>query len=114
MGIRANAVVATVFGLSGILAGVAGVLWIAQRSIVDPFMGLTPVLAAFVAAVIGGLGSLTGAVVAAFVLGFIEVMVRAFLPPGIQPLREGVVWLFVIGVLLLRPDGLFRRIGARP
>jgi branched-chain amino acid transport system permease protein len=113
MGIRANAVVATVFGMSGVLAGVAGVLWIAQRSIVDPFMGLTPVLAAFVAAIIGGLGSLTGAVAAAFLLGFIEVMVRAFLPPDIQPLREGVVWLFVIGVLLLRPDGLFRRPGVR-
>lgn len=113
MGIRANAVVATVFGVSGLLAGVAGVLWVAQRAIVDPFMGLAPVLAAFVAAVIGGLGSLTGAVAAAFLLGFIEIMVRAFLPAGFQPLREGVVWLIVIGVLLLRPDGLFRRSGAR-
>jgi branched-chain amino acid transport system permease protein len=113
MGIRANAVVATVFGVSGLLAGVAGVLWVAQRAIVDPFMGLPPVLAAFVSAVIGGLGSLVGAVAAAFLLGFIEIMVRAFLPPGIQPLREGVVWLVVIGVLLLRPEGLFRRVGVR-
>jgi branched-chain amino acid transport system permease protein len=113
MGIRANAVVATVFATSGVLAGVAGVLWVAQRAIVDPFMGLPPVLAAFVAAIIGGLGSLLGAVVAAFLLGFIEIMVRAFLPEGFQPLREGVVWLLVIGVLLLRPDGLFRARGAR-
>ena len=60
MGIRANAVVATVFAMSGLLAGAAGVLWVAQRAIVDPFMGLAPVLAAFVAAVIGGLGSLPG------------------------------------------------------
>lgn len=113
MGVRANAVVATVFAVSGLLAGTAGVLWVAQRAIVDPFMGLPPVLAAFVAAVIGGLGSLAGAVVAAFLLGFIEIMVRAFLPASVQPLREGVVWLVVIGVLLLRPDGLFRRVGAR-
>lgn len=113
MGIRANAVVATVFAMSGLLAGAAGVLWVAQRAIVDPFMGLAPVLAAFVAAVIGGLGSLPGAVLAGFILGFIEIMVRAFLPPDFQPLREGVIWIVVIAVLLLRPDGLFKRTGAR-
>ncbi|MFO1059646.1 MAG: branched-chain amino acid ABC transporter permease [Dongiaceae bacterium] len=114
MGIRANAVVAAVFAVSGLLAGAAGVLWVAQRAIVDPFMGLTPVLAAFVAAVVGGLGSLTGAVAAAFLLGLIEIMVRAFLPEGMQQLRVGVVWLVVIGVLLLRPEGLFRRPAGRP
>ena len=114
MGIRANAVIATVFAASGLLAGAAGVLWVAQRAIVDPFMGLAPVLAAFVASVVGGLGSLTGAVVAGYLLGFIEIMVRAFLPAELQPLREGVVWMIVIGVLLLRPEGLFRRAGARP
>ena len=114
MGIRANAVIATVFAASGLLAGVAGVLWVAQRAIVDPFMGLAPVLAAFVAAVVGGLGSLPGAVLAGYLLGFIEIMVRAFLPPEFQPLREGVVWTIVICVLLLRPEGLFRRTGSRP
>jgi branched-chain amino acid transport system permease protein len=114
MGVRANAVVATVFVVSGLLAGVAGVLWVAQRSIVDPFMGLPPVLVAFVAAVVGGLGSLGGAVAAAYLLGFIEIMVRAFLPDEFQPLRQGVVWVVVIGVLLLRPSGLFQRsTGAR-
>jgi branched-chain amino acid transport system permease protein len=114
MGIRANAVIATVFAASGLLAGVAGVLWVAQRAIVDPFMGLAPVLAAFVAAVVGGLGSLPGAVLAGYLLGFIEIMVRAFLPAEFQPLREGVVWAIVICVLLLRPEGLFRRPGFRP
>ena len=113
MGISANAVVATVFAISGLLAGAAGVLWVAQRAIVDPFMGLAPVLAAFVAAVIGGLGSLSGAVLAGFILGFIEIMVRAFLPPDFQPLREGVIWFVVIAVLLVRPDGLFKRAAAR-
>jgi len=114
MGIRANALIATVFAASGLLAGVAGVLWVAQRGVVDPFMGLAPVLSAFVAAVIGGLGSLKGAVVAGYLLGFIEVMVRAFLPASVQPLREGVVWIIVIAVLLLKPSGLFSRPGARP
>ena len=112
MGVRANAVVAAVFGASGLLAGAAGVLWVAQRATVDPFMGLAPVLAAFVAAVVGGLGSLPGAVLAGYLLGFIEIMVRAFLPADFQPLRTGVVWMIVIGVLLLRPEGLFRRGGS--
>ena len=51
MGINANAVVATAFGLSGLLAGVAGVLWLAQRGSVDPLMGFLPVLKAFIAVV---------------------------------------------------------------
>ncbi len=112
MGVPANAVVATVFAVSGVLAGVAGFLWVAQRSLVDPFMGLTPVLAAFVAAVVGGLGSLGGAVVAAFLLGFVEIMVQAFLPSQFQPLREGVIWMLVILVLLVRPNGIFARGGS--
>lgn len=53
MGIRANAVVATAFAISGLLAGVAGILWVAQRGSVDPLMGFLPVLKAFIAAIIG-------------------------------------------------------------
>lgn len=107
MGIRADAVTITVFAISGLLAGIAGVLWVAQRTTVDPFMGLTPVLKAFIAVIVGGMGSLVGGVVAAFLLAFLEIMAQAFLPPGIQPLRDGVVWIVVIAVLAIRPAGLF-------
>ena len=60
MGIRANRVIATAFAISGLLAGVAAMLWMAQRGSVDPMMGFIPVLKAFIAAVLGGLGSLLG------------------------------------------------------
>ena len=80
MGIRANTVIAGAFALSGLLAGVAAVLWVSQRASVDPLMGFTPVLKAFIAAILGGLGSLRGAVAGGFVLGFVEVFLAAFLP----------------------------------
>lgn len=109
MGIRANAVIAAAFALSGLLAGVAGVLWVAQRGTVDPAMGFTPVLKGFMAGVIGGLGSLSGAVAAGFLLGFIEVMLQAFLPQAVLPFHEALVWVFLIAILLWRPHGLLAR-----
>ncbi|MDX1269004.1 MAG: c-type cytochrome, partial [Oceanisphaera sp.] len=66
-------VISAAFALSGLLAGVAAVLWVSQRASVDPLMGFTPVLKAFIAAILGGLGSLRGAVAGGFLLGFIEV-----------------------------------------
>ena len=109
MGLRANGVVATAFAISGLLAGVAGLLWVAQRGSVDPLMGFLPVLKAFIAAIIGGLGSLTGAVAGGFLLGFIEVMLQAWLPEALLPYRDAFAILLVIGVLLFRPQGLLAR-----
>lgn len=107
MGVRANRVIAAAFALSGLLAGVAGVLWVAQRGTVDPLMGFTPVLKAFTAAIIGGLGSLTGAVAAGFLLGFFEVGLQTYLPQDALKYRDALVWVLVIAVLLWRPHGLF-------
>jgi branched-chain amino acid transport system permease protein len=109
MGINANAVIATAFGISGLLAGVAGVLWLAQRGSVDPLMGFLPVLKAFIAVVLGGLGSLPGAVLGGFVLAFIEVSLRAFLPDDWLPFRESITLTLVIILLLVRPEGLLGR-----
>ncbi len=109
MGINANAVIATAFGISGLLAGVAGVLWLAQRGSVDPLMGFLPVLKAFIAVVLGGLGSLSGAVLGGFVLAFIEVSLRAFLPENWLPFRESITLTLVIILLLVRPEGLLGR-----
>lgn len=106
MGIPASRIIATAFLLSGLLAGLAATLWVAQRASVDPFMGFTPVLKAFIAAVVGGLGSLPGAVAGGFLLGAIEVLLQATLPPALAPYRDAIVLSGVIAVLLVRPLGL--------
>lgn len=106
MGVRANAVIAGAFAISGALAGAAGVLWVAQRASVDPLMGFVPVLKAFIAAILGGLGSLTGAVAGGFALGFIEIYLAAYLPDHIQPFKEALALGAVILILLIRPNGL--------
>ncbi|CCV13132.1 branched-chain amino acid ABC transporter permease [Mesorhizobium sp. STM 4661] len=106
MGIPASRIIATAFLLSGLLAGLAAMLWVAQRASVDPLMGFTPVLKAFIAAVVGGLGSLPGAVAGGFLLGIIEVLLQATLPATIAPYRDAIVLSGVIAVLLVRPQGL--------
>jgi branched-chain amino acid transport system permease protein len=106
MGIRANHVIAVAFAVSGSLAGIAAFLWIAQRGSVDPLMGFVPVLKAFVAAIIGGLGSLPGAVVGGLVLGVLEVLFQAYLPTILLPYRDAFVLSLVILILLFRPEGL--------
>ena len=106
LGIKANRVVAMSFAISGLLAGVAAVIWTAQRGSVDPMMGFFPLLKAFIATVLGGLGSLGGAVLGGFVVGALEVLTQAFLPDSLAPYRDTIVLTAVIAVLLIRPDGL--------
>lgn len=106
MGIRANTVIAGAFALSGFLAGVAAVLWVSQRASVDPLMGFTPVLKAFIAAILGGLGSLRGAVAGGFLLGFIEIYLAAYLPQQMQEFRDPIALCLVVLVLIFRPNGL--------
>jgi branched-chain amino acid transport system permease protein len=106
VGIKANHVVALAFAISGVLAGVAAVLWVAQRGSVDPLMGAAPVLKAFIATVLGGLGSLSGAVVGGFAVGAVEVFLQGYLPESVAPYREAISLSIIIGILVLRPDGL--------
>ena len=109
MGIRANRVIAVAFALSGLLAGVAGILWLFQRGSVDPLMGFVPVLKAFIAVVLGGIGSLAGAVLGGFILGVIEVLLRAFLPDALLSYRDAISLSIVIAILFFYPDGLIPR-----
>jgi branched-chain amino acid transport system permease protein len=107
MGVRADRVILTAFAISGLLAGVSGLLWIAQRGSVDPLMGFVPVLKAFIAAILGGIGNLTGAVIGGFFLGAIEIGLQALLPESVQPFRDAISLTLVVLVLLYRPQGLF-------
>ncbi|MBZ9772475.1 branched-chain amino acid ABC transporter permease [Mesorhizobium sp. CO1-1-8] len=111
MGIKADRVIMTAFAISGFLAGLAGVFVLARRGAVDPFMGFAPVLKAFVAAVLGGFGSLPGAVVGGFALGIAEVALQLGLPPEIGGFRDAFVFLIVGIVLVFRPQGIM---GDRP
>ena len=106
VGVDANKVIATAFALSGFLAGLAAIFIIARRGAVDPFMGFAPVLKSFVAAVLGGFGSLLGAVVGGFVLGGLEVLFQVTLPSKIAGYRDAFVFGLVALILLLRPQGI--------
>jgi branched-chain amino acid transport system permease protein len=132
MGININRVVATAFGLGGGLAAVAGLLFAVQAGQINPYLGFTPVLKAFVAAVIGGFGSISGAVVGGYVLGALEVFLTALpgigdiLPPGaisantraflrqwlpssLTSYRDAFVFVALILMLLFRPNGIVGR-----
>jgi branched-chain amino acid transport system permease protein len=109
MGINANLVISTAFAISGLFAGIAGILWLFQRGSVDPLMGFVPVLKAFIAVVLGGLGSLSGAVVGGLILGAIEVALRAYLPDSALAYRDAISLALVIGLLFFWPQGLVPR-----
>jgi branched-chain amino acid transport system permease protein len=106
LGVRGNRVIATAFALSGALAGVAAILLVAQTGVVTPTMGSSPVLIAFIATVLGGMGSLRGAVLGGFVLGAITVALQAYLPLELRYYRDAFAYTAVIVVLLVRPQGL--------
>lgn len=125
MGIALNRVIGTAFAIGAALAAIAGLLYATQAGQINPYIGFTPVLKAFVAAVIGGFGSLAGAVVGGFVLGGLEVLLTALpglgdlLPPGpladffktflpgtLTSYRDAFVFIILILVLLVRPNGI--------
>ena len=106
LGVRADVVIATAFAMSGFLAGVAAIILVAQTGTLTPTMGILPVLMAFAVTILGGLGSLTGAVLAGFVLGGLQATFQIVLPLDIRPYRDAFVFSFVILILLVRPQGL--------
>jgi branched-chain amino acid transport system permease protein len=132
VGIKVNRVVATAFAIGSALAAVAGLLYSVQAGQINPYMGFTPVLKAFIAAVIGGFGSIAGAVLGGYVLGVLEVLVTSlagigdllpagsvppeirdflqhWLPSGLASWRDAVVFVVLILVLLVRPQGILGR-----
>jgi branched-chain amino acid transport system permease protein len=96
------------FAVASAFAGLAGVLWAAQAGVAEPTMGFTPLLKAFVAAIIGGFGSIPGALLGGYLLGALEVFIVAFLPSELSPYRDAIVFALLIAFLLFRPYGLLR------
>ncbi|MBI1882154.1 MAG: branched-chain amino acid ABC transporter permease [Chloroflexi bacterium] len=129
MGININRVIATAFAIGSGLAAIAGLLFAVQAGQINPYLGFSPVLKAFIAAVIGGFGSIAGAVVGGYALGILEVLLTALpgigdiLPPGLVSIsfqealkqwlpstltsyRDGFVFVALILMLLFRPNGI--------
>ncbi len=106
LGVKANRIIAAAFGISGLFAAAAAFALVAQLGQVNPTLGLLPVLIGFAGVIIGGLGSLAGATVGGFALGFLTIMLQAVLPESLSPFRDAVLFTLVIAFLLVRPQGL--------
>ncbi len=109
MGIPVDKVISFTFMLGSALAAGAGILYAIKDTLVQPLMGVTLGLKAFVAAVIGGIGHVPGAVVGALALGLVEEFVVGY---GSSTWRDAVAFGFLILVLLVRPEGIFGRMTA--
>ena len=108
VGLDVNKLIVLAFAIASAFAGLAGVLWAAQAGVVEPTMGFTPLLKAFVAAIIGGFGSIAGALLGGYLLGALEVLIVAFLPSELSAYRDAIVFAMLIAFLLFRPSGLMR------
>jgi branched-chain amino acid transport system permease protein len=108
MGINTNRTISFTFMLGSALAAVAGVMD-ASRYDVRPLMGLMPGLKAFIAAVLGGIGSIPGALVGALILGLVETLAKFYLPRGYTEYADGVAFVVLILILLFKPSGLLGR-----
>lgn len=104
MGINSDLVISITFAIGAALAGAAGVLYaVAYPSLIFT-MGIAPGLKAFVAAVLGGIGSIPGALVGALILGEAELLSAAYIS---SPMRDAIAFSILILVLLIRPTGIF-------
>ena len=106
MGININRTIMATFAIGSGLAGIAGLMWGGKFGQIDPLMGYIPGLKSFVAAVIGGVGSIPGAILGGFVLGFAEVLFVGLLPPIYSSFRDAFVFGTLILILIALPNGL--------
>jgi branched-chain amino acid transport system permease protein len=109
MGINIDRMIMLAFAIGSALAAVAGLMWGSKYSQISPLMGLIPGLKAFVAAVIGGVGSISGAMLGGYVLGLAEVLFVGLLPPEYSGYRNVFVFSTLIVILLVMPNGLLGR-----
>ncbi|MCH5282828.1 MAG: branched-chain amino acid ABC transporter permease [Treponema sp.] len=103
MGINVNRTIATTFAIGSVLAGAGGVLYASAYPQIDPMMGYMPGLKAFVAAVLGGIGSIPGAMIGGIILGIAETMTKGY---GPSQYADAISFGILILILLVRPTGL--------
>ncbi|MDO9582242.1 MAG: branched-chain amino acid ABC transporter permease [Desulfomicrobium sp.] len=105
MGVPVNKVIALTFGIGSALAAASGIMWALRYPQLQPIMGAIPGFKAFIAAVVGGIGSIQGAVIGGLLLGFIEIMTVAFFP-DLAGYRDAFAFILLICVLLIKPTGI--------
>ncbi|MEM1483821.1 branched-chain amino acid ABC transporter permease [Oscillospiraceae bacterium PP1C4] len=105
MGIEINGVISATFGIGSAIAAVGALLWGIKYPGIAPLMGVMPGLKCFIAAVIGGIGNIRGAMLGGFILGLAEVLLVAFLP-DLSGYRDAIAFIILIIILLFRPTGL--------
>ena len=103
MGVPLNRVISITFALGAGLGGAAGVMYGQAYPIIDPYMGVMVGWKAFIAAVVGGIGNIRGAMLGGFILGTLEIMVAAFLP---STYRDFIAFSLLLVLLIFRPYGL--------
>jgi branched-chain amino acid transport system permease protein len=103
--IDVNRIISFTFGAGSLLAALGGIMWSYKYPQLNPLMGTMPGLKCFIAAVIGGIGSISGAVLGGFLLGAIELLTIAFMPT-LTGYRDAFAFVLLIVVLLVKPSGL--------
>jgi branched-chain amino acid transport system permease protein len=103
MGVNVDRIVTRTFLIGAFLAGIGGALWALRYGKLEPYMGFMPGIKAFAAAVIGGIGSVPGAVVGGLLLGILETLAASY---GLSAYRDAVAFIALIAILLVRPHGI--------
>jgi branched-chain amino acid transport system permease protein len=107
MGVNNGLVISFTFALGSALAAAAGILVAMDSPSINPLMGNLPGIKAFVAAVLGGIGNITGAVVGGLIIGVLETLVEGY---GFPQLRDAIAFAVLIIILLYKPTGIFGRV----
>lgn len=108
VGVRANTVISLAFALSACLAAAVSLLFVTRTGMIGWKMGLPLMVFAFIATVIGGMGSLLGATLGGFIVGLGSALLQAFLPIALKPNRDAFVFALVVLILLARPGGIVK------
>ena len=104
MSVNINKTIAFTFAIGSALAAAGGAMWAMRYPQINPIMGTMPGLKAFIAAVLGGIGSIPGAMLGGLLIGLLEIMAVAFLP-AFSGYRDALAFLVLIIILLVRPSG---------
>ena len=105
MGIDVNKTISFTFGIGSMIAAVGAMMWALKFPQIQPLMGVMPGLKCFIAAVIGGIGNIKGAVIGGFILGVGEIMLVAVFQ-NLSGYRDAFAFILLIIILLLKPTGI--------